>query len=133
MTTPATQTSRTVPVQGVQNFSLGQRADTAGPLAVVPGLGNVVATYCFAGSSGTQELHLTITGLDLTTNIPAVVQLQPRQSANQDYGYQDEFAVQVITTSATELVVMIRRLDANGGWGQNLRLDIFIVDSVINP
>ena len=41
-----------------------------------------------------------------------------------------EFAVQVISTSATELLVLIRRLDTNAGWGQELRLDIFIVDSV---
>jgi hypothetical protein len=132
-TIPVTRTIRTVTVQDVQLYSLGQQTDKVGPLAVVPGLGNVVATYCIAGSCNTQELHLTITGLALTTNTPAVVLLHPRQSANKDFGYPDEFATQVIDTSATELVVMIRRLDANGGWGQELRLDIFIVDSVINP
>lgn len=130
---PATQTSKTVPVQDVQLFSLGQRTDKAGPLAVVPGLGNVVATFCIAGSSSTQDLLLTITGLSLTTDTPAVVLLQPRQSVNQDFGFTDEFAVQVIDTSATELLVRIQRLDSNSGWGQDLRLDIFIVDSVINP
>jgi hypothetical protein len=130
---PATQTTRTVTVQNVQLFSLGQHSNKAGPLAVVPGLGNVVATYCIAGSSSTQELSLTITGLDLTTATPAVVLLQPRQSVNEDLGYPDEFAVQVIDTSATELLVRIERLDSNSGWGQALRLDIFIVDSVINP
>jgi hypothetical protein len=130
---PATQMRKTVPVQDVQLFSLGQRTDKAGPLAVVPGLGNVVATFCIAGSSSTQDLLLTITGLNLTTDTPAVVLLQPRQAANQDFGFPDEFAVQVIDTSATELLVRIQRLDGNSGWGQDLRLDIFIVDSVINP
>jgi hypothetical protein len=135
MTTAAspTRTSKTVPVRDMQLFSLGQRTDKIGPLAVVPGLGNVVATFCIAGSSSTQELTLTITGLDLTTDTPAVVLLQPRQSANEDVGFPDEFAVQVIDTSATQLVVRIMRLDSASGWGQDLRLDIFIVDSVINP
>jgi len=127
---PAAQTRRTVNVQGVQLFSLGQRAEAAGPAAAVPGLGNVVATFCtIPGGSPAQELLLTITGLHLTTNTPAVVLLQPRQATNQNLGHSDEFAVQVITTSATELLVLIRRLDTNSGWGQELRLDIFIVDS----
>jgi hypothetical protein len=130
---PATQTSKTVPVQDVQLFSLGQRTDHAGPLDVVPGLGNVVATFCLAGSSSTQDLLLTITGLSLTTDTPAAVLIQTRQSANQDFGFTDEFAVQVIDTSATELLVRIHRLDQNSGWGQDLRLDLFIVDSVVNP
>ena len=129
---PLTQTRKTVPVQDMQLFSLGQRTDTPGPPAVVLGLGNVVATFCIAGSSPTQDLLLTITGLNLTTNTPTVVLLQPR-SVNQDFGYSDEFTVRVIDTSATELAVRIQRLDLNSGWGQDLRLDIFIVDSVSNP
>ena len=132
-TGPATQTRKTVTVQDMQVYSLGQRTGEPGPFAVVPGLGNVVATNCIAGSSSTQDLLLTITGLALTTDTPAVVLLQPRQSANQDFGFSDEFAVQVIDTSATELLVRIQRLDSNSGWGQDLRLDILIVDSVINP
>jgi hypothetical protein len=129
----APQTTKTVPVQDVHLFSLGQRANAPGPLVAVPGLGNVVATYVIAGPSSTQDLLLTITGLSLTTDTPAVVLLQPRQSDNQDYGFTDEFAVQVIDTSATEILVRIQRLDSNSGWGQNLRLDIFIVDWVANP
>jgi hypothetical protein len=125
---PASQTSKTAPVQNVQRFSLGQRTGEAGPLAVVPGLGNVTAGFVIAGSSTTQDLLLTITGLNLTTNTPAVVLLQPRQSANQDFGFPDEFAVQVIDTSATELLVRIQRLDGNSGWGQELRLDVLIID-----
>jgi hypothetical protein len=129
---PLTQTTKTVPVQEMQLFSLGQPTDTPGPPAVVLGLGNVIATFCIAGSSPTQDLLLTITGLNLTTDTPAVVLLQPR-SVKQDFGFSDEFAVRVIDTSATELVVRIQRLDLNSGWGQDLRLDIFIVDSVSNP
>jgi hypothetical protein len=132
-TAPATQTSRTVPLQDVQLFSLGQRTERAGPLDVVPGLGNVVATFCIAGSSSTQDLLLTMTGLNLTTDTPAAVLIQTRQSVNQNFGFTDEFAVQVIDTSETEILVRIHRLDQNSGWGQDLRLDLFIVDSVVNP
>jgi|HubBroStandDraft_6_1064221.scaffolds.fasta_scaffold1289141_1 hypothetical protein len=131
---PKTQTRKTVTVQDVQLFSLGQRTDKAGPLAAVPGLGNVVATFCIIpGPISTHELTVTIGGLNLTTDTPAVVLLQPRQAANQDFGFPDEFAAMLIDTSATELVVRIMRLDGNDGWGQDLRLDIFIVDSVVNP
>ena len=125
---PASQTSKTVPIQDMQRFSLGQRTNQAGSLAVVPGLGNVTAGFVIAGSSSTQDLLLTITGLDLTTDTPAVVLLQPRQSANQDFGFADEFAVQVIDTSATEMLVRIQRLDSSSGWGQDLRLDVLIID-----
>ena len=130
-TAPATETSRTVSVQDMRVYPVGQQA--AGVGAPVATLGNVVATWCLAGSSGTQQLNLTITGLSLTTDYPSTVLLQPRQSDNNDHGYTDEFAVQVITTSRSELVVRVRRLDSNSGWGQDLRLDIFIVDDVANP
>ena len=133
MTASAAPTSRTVSVQDVQLFTLGQRTDKAGPLAVIPGLGNVVAAFCIAGPSETPQLLLTITGLNLRTATPAVVLIQPRQSVSRDFGFPDQFAVQVIDTSATELLARIQRLDSNSGWGQELRLDIFIVDSVISP
>jgi hypothetical protein len=129
---PLTQTRNTVPVQDMQLFSLGQRTDVPGPPSVVLGLGNVVAAFCIAGPSPAQDLLLTITGLNLATDTPTVVQIQPR-SVNQGLGFSDEFAVQVIDTSATELLVRIHRLDLDSGWGQDLRLDIFIVDSVSNP
>jgi len=130
-TTPATETSRTVSVQGVRSFPLGQPSGLEGG---PPGaLGNVVATNVLAGSCGTPYLNLTITGFALTTDTPAVVLLQPRQSDNQDNGWFDEFAVQVITTSASEILAKIRRLDSDSGWGQDLQLDIFIVDDVLNP
>ena len=127
-----TQTRNTVSVQDMQLFSLGQWTDVPGPPSVVLGLGNVVVAFCIAGPSPAQDLLLTITGLNLATDTPTVVLLQPR-SVNQGLGFSDEFAVQVIDTSATELLVRIHRLDLDSGWGQDLRLDIFIVDSVSNP
>ncbi len=81
----------------------------------------------------TLELTVTITGLDLTTDVPSTVLLQPRQNANQDFGFPDLFSVMLITTARDHLVVRIARQDQGGGWGQDLRLDILIVDSVNNP
>jgi hypothetical protein len=127
----ATETSRAVSVQNMRVYPLGGPADRLG--APVAGLGNVVATFCIAGSCTTPYLNLTITGFALTTDTPSTVLLHPRQSDNQDFGWGDEFAVQVITTSASEMLVRIRRLDSDSGWGQDLRLDIFIVDDVVNP
>ena len=125
---PAAQASATVNVQDVQLLSLGQRTGEAKALAAVPGLGNVTATSVTLPPSANQDMLVVVSGLNLTTNTPAVVLVQPRQSVNQNLGWSDEFAVQVITTSTTEIQVLIRRLDANSGWGQNLRLDFFIVD-----
>ncbi len=104
-----------------------------GPEAVVPGLGNVTATFARAGSSNTNQRQDTITGLNLTTAVPAVVLVQPRQGDNQNDNFPDRFAAQVITTAQDRVVVRVKRLDGNGGWGQNLRLDLFIVDRVVNP
>ena len=130
MTTPGptAQASATVNVQDVQVFSLGERTAGAEALAAVPGLGNVTATSVTLPPSASQEMLVVVNGLNLTTNTPRVVLVQPRQAVNQNLGWSDEFAVQVITTSKTEIRVLVRRLDVNSGWGQNLRLDFLIVD-----
>ena len=125
---PAAQTSVTVDAQDVRLLSLGQRTGGAEALVAVPGLGNVTATSVTLPPSPSQNLFAVINGLSLTTNTPAVVLIHPRQSLNQNKGWSDEFATQVITTSTTEIQVLVRRLDANSGWGQNLRLDILIID-----
>jgi hypothetical protein len=96
--------------------------------AAVPGLGNVTATSVTVPPSNTQSLLVTIAGLSLTTDTPTVVQVQPRQAVNQNENWPDEYAVQVVTTSKTQIQVLVRRLDQNSGWGQSLRLDLFIVD-----
>lgn len=126
---PAAQASATVYVQDVRVFSLGQPADAAEVRAVVPGLGNVTATtVTIQQGSPSQELLVVVQGLNLTTGTPTVVLVQPRQSVNQNQGFSDEFVTQVITTSKTEIQVLVRRVDVNAGWGQHLRLDFFIVD-----
>ena len=126
---PAAQASTTVSAQGARVFSLGQQASEVEGHAVVPGLGNVTATSVTLqqGSSG-QELLVVIQGLNLTTATPTVVLVQTRQSVNQNQGFSDEFVTQVLTTSKTEIQVLVRRVDANSGWGQHLRLDLLIVD-----
>ena len=125
---PAAQASATVNVQDAQLLSLGQRTGEAKALAAVPGLGNVTATSVTLPPSANQDMLVVVIGLNLTTNTPAVVLVQPRQSVNQNLGWSDEFAVQVVTTSTTEIRVLVRRLDVNSGWGQNLRLDFLIID-----
>src|SRR5580693_3929881 len=126
MTTP--EISTTVNVQDVRVSPLGQPAAEARAHAAVPGLGNVTAASVTVPPSSSQQLLVVVKGLSLTTNTPAVVLVQPRQAVNQNKGWPDEYAVQVITTSKTEIQVLVRRLDLNSGWGQSLRLDFFIVD-----
>ena len=130
MTTPGptAQASATVNVQDMQVFSLGGRTAGAEALAAVPGLGNVTATSVTLPPSASQEMLVVVNGLNLTTNTPRVVLVQPRQAVNQSLDWSDEYAVQVITTSKTQIQVLVRRLDVNSGWGQNLRLDFLIVD-----
>jgi hypothetical protein len=126
MTTP--EISTTVNVQDVRVSPLGPPAADARAHAAVPGLGNVTAASVTVPPSSSQQLLVIVKGLSLTTNTPAVVLVQPRQAVNQNMGWADEYAVQVITTSKTEIQVLVRRLDLNSGWGQSLRLDFFIVD-----
>ena len=125
----AAQASTTVSAQDVRVFSPGPQAHAAGAQGAVPGLGNVTATTITLqqGSPGA-EMMVVVTGLNLATATPTVVLVQPRQSVNQNQGFSDEFVTQVITTSKTEIQVLVRRVDKNAGWGQHLRLDIFIVD-----
>jgi hypothetical protein len=117
-----------VNAQDVRVLSLSRPAGEAEAHAVVPGLGNVTATSVTIAPNATQELVVVVQGLNLTTNTPTVVLVQPRQAVNQNLGWSDEYAVQVLTTSKTEIQVLVRRLDLNTGWGQNLRLDFLIVD-----
>lgn len=106
---------------------------TLEPRKIIPGIGNVTSTFAFVGSSPSVEKTVNIFGLHLSTPFPASIQIHPRQSDNRDFGWHDQFAIQVITTSTTSMLVRIRRLDQNSGWGQNLRLDLLIFDQVNNP
>jgi hypothetical protein len=122
------QASTTVSAQDVRVSSAGPPAGGAAAHAAVPGLGNVTAASVTVPPSADQQLLVVVKGLSLTTDVPAVVLVQPRQAVNKNNGWPDEYAVQVITTSKTELQVLVRRLDQNSGWGQSLRLDFMIID-----
>ena len=125
--------TRSVEARDVKVFPLGVAGGAATPDAIVTGLGNVVTTFVDVGPNNTRDLLLTITGLNHTTDLPATVLLQPRQNANQDFGFPDQFNVMLITTARNQILARIERADADGGWGQDLRLDILIVDRVNNP
>ena len=94
----------------------------------VPGLGNVVANRYTIGASTTNNRTYTLGGFNLTTDVPRVVLIQPRQIANQELNFSDQFAVQVITTARNSIRCRVRRLDTNQGWGQEMGLDLFIVE-----
>ena len=98
----------------------------------IAGLGPVTSVFALAGTSAAVAKKLNITGFNFTTATPAVVMLHPRQSDNVDHNFPDQFAVQVIRTTATSILCLIRRLDVAAGWGQNLRLDIWVVDQFHN-
>lgn len=128
---------KTVVAHNVKAFRIGGlglgKGGGPNPQAVsVPGLGWVTTTYADLGPSNDNEVKYTITGLSLSTPDPAVVVVQPRQASNVDYGYPDEFAAMVNTTDYDRITVTVKRLDSDGGWGQDLRLDIYIVDWVNN-
>jgi hypothetical protein len=67
---------------------------------------------------------------------PRVVQLHPRQSDNLNYGFPDQFALMLIETDVDYIMFRIRRLD-NGaqptGWGQNLMVDMLVIDDGTQP
>jgi hypothetical protein len=124
----STQPQTRVEAKDLSTLSMGARAEKAGPMQVVAGLGNVTVGNVLVGSSATQELQFYITGLALTTPTPRCILLQPRQSDNRNLNNPDEFALQVIETHADSILVRVRRLDQNAGWAQKLRVDFFIVD-----
>jgi hypothetical protein len=103
--------------------------EQAGPLAFVPGLGNVTPVLVRVGPSPTRGFRLTITGLQFNSTYPQVVVLTPRQGPdeNQEFNFPDEFAVQVIRTTQSTILCRIFRLDGAGGWGQNLHLSGLVV------
>ena len=98
----------------------------------VPGLGNVTSTSRLIGSSTTNAKEDLLGGFNFTTPSPMVVLVQPRQNINAALGFPDQFAVQVVYTDQYHILVRTTRVDSNLGWGQNLRLDILVVDKY-NP
>ena len=68
-------------------------------------------------------------GWNFATAAPTSVFCQARQSDNIDHGWSDQFAVQVIETGRDFVRIRIHRIDnGGGGWGQNLRIDMLIIE-----
>jgi hypothetical protein len=70
-------------------------------------------------------------GWTLGTTVPRAVLCQARQSDNNDRGFTDQFVIQVIETARDFIRIRIRRIDdgtSASGWGQNLRVDILVIE-----
>ena len=97
----------------------------------------IASATILVGSSLTNEVTKHETGVYVPLPIPPSlgpgnwgidhIFLQARQSVNEDFGYPDEFALQVIQTYLDTVTFRVKRLDGNGGWGQDLQVDILIV------
>jgi hypothetical protein len=123
----ADETPREVAVGEVHTLSLGQKPDQSSSLAEIPGLGPVSVAGLVVGPSSTQSRLFVLQGFNFFRSIPAAILIQPRQGINQNFGFPDVFAVQVIATSTSAILCRVTRLDLAVGWGQDLRLDVFVV------
>ena len=89
--------------------------------------------YVLLPGGGSLENNLTvdITGLGKVSDIAAIY-LQTQQFQNSDLGYNDQFAVQVVSVDQqvpqTTIRVRVRRIDQNSGWAQQLRISILVID-----
>ncbi|HEX6483736.1 MAG TPA: hypothetical protein VF043_33230 [Ktedonobacteraceae bacterium] len=122
------------PVRNLKSMALVARpAYGAAPAAPVPGLGNVDFGIVDVGSRSGPVL-LTATGWGFSTSTPFLVLAHPRQNQfddNQNNGFPDQFATQVVSTDFDSITILITRIDpgAEGnGWGQDLELDIFVIE-----
>jgi hypothetical protein len=103
----------------------------------VPYAGYQSTFYVNVGPGEHQELTLTVWGLHFHAphSAPASIQCQPRQSENEDHGYPDAFACQVLSTDSSgspyydRIKVRLRRLDSPHAWGQDLRLDFVVFEA----
>jgi len=134
MTTQAV-VKATKAVRDLKTLSLAERkAGAAAPAGIfVPGLGNVDVAIVDVGSWPSSVL-LTITGFSFSSPAPFMIQLHPRQNQftdNQNNDFPDQFATQVIATDSSSITTLITRIDPDNegqGWGQDLELDIFVVE-----
>jgi hypothetical protein len=97
----------------------------------------MLAAQVLVGASDSNEITVTATGIgDDSFNYVISVFLQAQQQwpqANEDFGYNDEFALQVIDSDlgisnggGNSLTFRVKRLDYPGGWGQELVVNILI-------
>jgi hypothetical protein len=79
------------------------------------------------GSGGGDRIIKTL-GWNFSTPTPSIVLCQARQTENQDYGWSDQFSIQVIETGIDFVRIRIHRSDGKVDWGQNLRIDILVIE-----
>jgi hypothetical protein len=96
---------------------------------------SLLGASVIVGPSNSNEITVTATGIGvgIGTQTLLYVFLQARQQypeANQDFGWNDEFALQVIDANiqpaGSSLTFRVKRLDSPVGWGQNLQVDILM-------
>ena len=85
---------------------------------------------CRVGPQDT-DVNFTCNSIGFSSASPRTVHCQLRNSPSDPTSYPDQFACQVIRTSPGSVTVRIRRIDDGttaSGWGQDLRLNLLIVD-----
>ncbi len=130
-----TAAKATTAVRNLKALALAPRPAKGGliPEAFVPGLGNVDIGIADVGS-WPGPVELTVTGWGFSTPTPFLILVHPRQNQftdNQDNGFPDQFATQVIKTDFDSITILITRIDPDAegqGWGQDLEVDILVVE-----
>jgi hypothetical protein len=78
------------------------------------------------------DVYFTCWNLGFTSSAPRLVLCQTRNSQNQWTNWPDQFGCQVIHADNLQngrVFVKVRRLDTNGaGWGQNLQINLLVVN-----
>jgi hypothetical protein len=85
---------------------------------------------CTVGPRST-DVNFTCFNIGFSSASPRSVHCQLRNSPADPTSYPDQFACQVIRTSPGSVTVRIRRIDDGttaSSWGQDLRLNLLIVD-----
>ena len=78
------------------------------------------------------DIYFNCWNLGFTSSAPRLVLCQTRNSQNQWTNWPDQFGCQVIHADNFQngrVFVKVRRLDNNGaGWGQNLQINLLVVN-----
>ncbi len=98
-----------------------------------PGEASLEVASVIVGSSLSNEVTVTATGLGGNQYNPGYVFLQARQSNKGETSFPDKFALQVIELSGDSVTFRVKRLDGAGGWSQLLQVDILLVPFTIIP
>jgi hypothetical protein len=90
----------------------------------------IFAGACTVGPRSS-DVIFTCFNFGFSSASPRTVHCQLRNNATDPIDFPDQFACQVTRTSPGSVTVRIRRIDDGtgpSGWGQNLRLNLLIVN-----